>query len=183
MLVMFKSGSQVCLETLKELAVADPRVVAHTNGFRVLLAAAIDPANQVGRARYLPRLEWDVESCRLILHAEVNMFQMKSTHHRHHGLLCVCPTYDTTGCFNLQDLAEPLVTTLMSIIEDPATRRYVRPHLELHQLLTGFTDLDAPPGPERAQRWKVHPVGLGSIFLQHVHYCSTLLSYPHNALH
>ncbi|CAN0097263.1 unnamed protein product, partial [Hapterophycus canaliculatus] len=30
----------------------------------------------------------------------------------------------------------------------------VRPRLELHQLLTGFTDLDAPPGPERAQRWK-----------------------------
>ncbi|CAM9272416.1 unnamed protein product, partial [Hapterophycus canaliculatus] len=60
---------RVCLETLKELAVADPRVVAHTNGFRVLLAAAIDPANQ--------------------------------------------------------DLAEPLVATLMSIIEDPATRRYV----------------------------------------------------------
>lgn len=38
---------QVCLETLKELAVTDPRVVAHANGFRVLLAAAIDPANQV----------------------------------------------------------------------------------------------------------------------------------------
>lgn len=42
------SDSQVCLETLKELAVADPRVVAHANGFRVLLAAAIDPASQVG---------------------------------------------------------------------------------------------------------------------------------------
>ncbi|CBN77350.1 conserved unknown protein [Ectocarpus siliculosus] len=89
---------RVCLETLQELAVADPRVVAHANGFRVLLAAAIDPANQ--------------------------------------------------------DLTEPLVTTLTSIIEDPATRRYVRPHLEIHQLLTGFTDLDAPPGPERAHRWQ-----------------------------
>lgn len=41
---------QVCLETLKELAVTDPRVVAHANGFRVLLAAAIDPANQVRRS-------------------------------------------------------------------------------------------------------------------------------------
>eukprot|EP00752_Nemacystus_decipiens_P007062 g6329.t1 len=89
---------RVCLETLKELAVTDPRVVAHANGFRVLLAAAIDPANQ--------------------------------------------------------DLAEPLVKTLMSLAEDPATRRYVRPHLELYQLLTGFTDLDAPAGPERAHRWK-----------------------------
>ncbi|CAN0409748.1 unnamed protein product, partial [Laminaria digitata] len=46
------------------------------------------------------------------------------------------------------------MATLMSILEDPTTRRYVRPHLELHQLLTGFTDLDAPPGPERAHRWK-----------------------------
>lgn len=55
----------------------------------------------------------------------------------------------------MQDLAEPLVKTLMSIVEDPATRRYVRPQLELHQLLTGFTDLDAPPGPERAHRWQV----------------------------
>ncbi|CAM9959226.1 unnamed protein product [Ectocarpus sp. 6 AP-2014] len=96
--VLDLSGLQVCLETLQELAVADPRVVAHANGFRVLLAAAIDPANQ--------------------------------------------------------DLTEPLVTTLTSIIEDPATRRYVRPHLEIHQLLTGFTDLDAPPGPERAHRWQ-----------------------------
>lgn len=40
-------GKQVCLETLTELAVADPRVVAHANGFRVLFAATIDPANQV----------------------------------------------------------------------------------------------------------------------------------------
>lgn len=55
----------------------------------------------------------------------------------------------------VQDLAEPLVKTLMSIAEDPATRCYVRPHLELHQLLTGFTDLDAPAGPERSHRWKV----------------------------
>lgn len=54
-----------------------------------------------------------------------------------------------------QDLAEPLMTTLMSILEDPSTRHFVRPHLELHQLLTGFTDLDAPPGPERANRWMV----------------------------
>ncbi|CAM9715017.1 unnamed protein product, partial [Ectocarpus sp. 8 AP-2014] len=46
--VLDLSGLQVCLETLQELAVADPRVVAHANGFRVLLAAAIDPANQVG---------------------------------------------------------------------------------------------------------------------------------------
>ncbi|CAM9962272.1 unnamed protein product [Ascophyllum nodosum] len=89
---------RVCLETLCDLAVADPRMVAHANGFRVLLSAATDPANQ--------------------------------------------------------DLADPLVTTLMSIVEDPNTRLYVRPHLELHQLLSGFTDLDAPPGPERAHRWK-----------------------------
>lgn len=58
-------------------------------------------------------------------------------------------------CDTSQDLAEVLMATLMSILEDPTTRRYVRPHLELHQLLTGFTDLDGPPGPERAHRWKV----------------------------
>lgn len=40
-------GQQVCLDTLRELAVADPRMVAHANGFRVLLAAASDPATQV----------------------------------------------------------------------------------------------------------------------------------------
>lgn len=45
------AGKQVCLETLTELAVADPRVVAHANGFRVLFAATIDPANQVSLER------------------------------------------------------------------------------------------------------------------------------------
>lgn len=66
---------------------------------------------------------------------------------------CCCVPYSVLSL--AQDLAEPLVKTLMSIAEDPATRRYVRPHLELYQLLTGFTDLDAPAGPERAHRWKV----------------------------
>lgn len=37
----------MCLETLRELALADPRIVAHANGIRVLLSAAIDPATQV----------------------------------------------------------------------------------------------------------------------------------------
>lgn len=43
----------------------------------------------------------------------------------------------------------------MLIVEDPATRKYVRPQLEIHQLLSGFTDLDVPPGAERTHRWKV----------------------------
>lgn len=50
-LVAYNGGQQVCLETLTELAVADPRVVAHANGFRVLFAATIDPANQVSLQR------------------------------------------------------------------------------------------------------------------------------------
>ena len=50
-LIAYIGGQQVCLETLQQLAVADPRMVAHANGFRVLFAATIDPANQVSLQR------------------------------------------------------------------------------------------------------------------------------------
>ncbi|CAM9222945.1 unnamed protein product, partial [Choristocarpus tenellus] len=95
---MEDSFRRVCLETLRELAVANPRVVAHANGFKTLFAAALDPATQ--------------------------------------------------------DLVDLLVNSLMSLIENPSTRKYVRPQLDLHQLLSGFTDLDAPVGPKRVQRWE-----------------------------
>ncbi|CAM9115932.1 unnamed protein product [Discosporangium mesarthrocarpum] len=89
---------RVCLETLRELALANPRVVAQANGFQTLFAAALEPATQ--------------------------------------------------------DMVDILLTSLMSIIEDPNARKYIRPQLDIHQLLSGFTDLDTSIGPERMQRWQ-----------------------------
>lgn len=63
----------------------------------------------------------------------------------------------------LQDIADLLMTTLMSVLEDPSTRQFVRPHLELHQLLSGFTDLDYPAGPERAHLWQVGLIQLAPV--------------------
>lgn len=132
-------AKQVCLETLQELAMANPRMVAHANGFRVLLAAAIDPANQVTETFMKGKFNAGLQSLLVSLPrtSGLSSRQLPVSHHTE------------------QDLVDPLVTSLMAIVEDPMTRRYVRPRLELHQLLTGFTDLDAPPGPDQAHRWKV----------------------------
>jgi hypothetical protein len=42
-----------------------------------------------------------------------------------------------------RDLVDPVVSTITLMLEDPETRKYLRPRLDLHALLAGFTELDS----------------------------------------
>ncbi|KAG5193058.1 hypothetical protein JKP88DRAFT_260898 [Tribonema minus] len=53
-----------------------------------------------------------------------------------------------------QDLVDPLLSAITFLLEDPSTRQFIRPGVELQQLLSGFTDTDWPAGLERHQRWQ-----------------------------
>ena len=44
-----------------------------------------------------------------------------------------------------QDLVEPLLMTILFLLNKPNTRRFIRPYLDLQWLLAPFTDLDSQP--------------------------------------
>jgi Rapamycin-insensitive companion of mTOR, N-term len=71
---------RVSMETLRELAVENPKLVAAVNGLSVLLDAVLEPA--------------------------------------------------------YQDLAEPILVSLMYLLNDPKTRKFIRPYLDLHTVVS-----------------------------------------------
>lgn len=95
----FKDDSirRVCLETLRELCVINPEIVALVNGFTCLLEAVLDPS--------------------------------------------------------LQDMVEPIVMSLLYLMGNQHTRKYVRPYLDLRILLSPFSDLDTDIA-DLMLRWK-----------------------------
>lgn len=54
---------------------------------------------------------------------------------------------------SFQDLADSLLLTLLMILNEPATRRFIEPFMDSQILLAPFTDTDLPAGNERRQRW------------------------------
>ena len=52
-----------------------------------------------------------------------------------------------------RDLAEPLLATLLFLLDGPERRRFLRPRLALQRLVTTFTDLDAADAVS-ADRWR-----------------------------
>ena len=59
---------------------------------------------------------------------------------------------------NFQDMAEPILVSFMYLLNDPKTRKVIRPNLDLHLVLAPFTDLDGEAA-EREGRWKVRGCG------------------------
>ena len=70
---------RVCMETLRELMVANPKLIAAVNGLSVLLEAVLEPS--------------------------------------------------------YQDIAEPILLSLMYLLNDPKSRKFIRPYLDLHTLV------------------------------------------------
>ncbi|KAG6610312.1 Protein required for meiosis [Phytophthora cinnamomi] len=54
---------------------------------------------------------------------------------------------------SFQDLADSLLMTLLLILNEPSTRRFIEPFVDSQVLLAPFTDTDLPAGNERRQRW------------------------------
>ncbi|KAL4095592.1 hypothetical protein PRIC1_008966 [Phytophthora ramorum] len=54
---------------------------------------------------------------------------------------------------SFQDLADSLLMTLLLILNEPSTRKFIEPFVDSHVLLAPFTDTDLPAGNERRQRW------------------------------
>ncbi|KAI9907033.1 hypothetical protein PsorP6_003890 [Peronosclerospora sorghi] len=54
---------------------------------------------------------------------------------------------------SFQDLADSLLMTLLLILNEPSTRKFVDPFVDSQVLLAPFTDTDLPAGNERRQRW------------------------------
>ena len=54
---------------------------------------------------------------------------------------------------NFQDMSESILISFMYLLNDPKTRKFIRPYLDLHLVLAPFTDLDSEPA-EQAARWK-----------------------------
>eukprot|EP00743_Colponemidia_sp_Colp-15_P007761 GILK01008403.1.p1 GENE.GILK01008403.1~~GILK01008403.1.p1 ORF type:complete len:1354 (+),score=260.34 GILK01008403.1:95-4156(+) len=53
-----------------------------------------------------------------------------------------------------QDVAESLLLTLLFILNEPSTRQFVRPQLEIERILSCFTDVDTPASSsDKQQRW------------------------------
>ncbi|TMW68659.1 hypothetical protein Poli38472_006127 [Pythium oligandrum] len=88
---------RVCLETLRELALANVEVVAAACGTKVLVDAILEPS--------------------------------------------------------FQDLSDSLILTLLMILNEPSTRKFIDPFQDTQILLAPFTDTDMPAGNERRQRW------------------------------
>lgn len=43
--------------------------------------------------------------------------------------------------------------TLLMILNEPSTRKFIQPFIDTQVLLAPFTDTDLPAGNERRQRW------------------------------
>ncbi|POM80870.1 Cytosolic regulator Pianissimo [Phytophthora palmivora] len=54
---------------------------------------------------------------------------------------------------SFQDLADSLLMTLLLILNEPSTRKFIEPFVDSQVLLAPFTDTDLPAGNERRQRW------------------------------
>ncbi|RLN57857.1 hypothetical protein BBJ29_002171 [Phytophthora kernoviae] len=54
---------------------------------------------------------------------------------------------------SFQDLADSLLMTLLLILNEPSTRKFIQPFVDSQVLLAPFTDTDIPAGNERRQRW------------------------------
>ncbi|RLN57964.1 hypothetical protein BBJ28_00005507 [Nothophytophthora sp. Chile5] len=54
---------------------------------------------------------------------------------------------------SFQDLADSLLMTLLLILNEPSTRKFIQPFVDTQVLLAPFTDTDLPAGNERRQRW------------------------------
>jgi rapamycin-insensitive companion of mTOR len=52
-------------------------------------------------------------------------------------------------------MAEPILLTLLFLVNDPIRRSFVRPSLDLQVLLSPFTNTDVPPGGERSSRLEI----------------------------
>ncbi|KAL8025270.1 putative armadillo-like helical, rapamycin-insensitive companion of mTOR domain, Pianissimo family [Plasmopara halstedii] len=54
---------------------------------------------------------------------------------------------------SFQDLADSLLMTLLLVLNEPSTRKFMEPFVDSQVLLAPFTDTDLPAGNERRQRW------------------------------
>ncbi|CAH0477092.1 unnamed protein product [Peronospora belbahrii] len=54
---------------------------------------------------------------------------------------------------SFQDLADSLLMTLLLILNEPSTRKFIEPFVDSQVLMAPFTDTDLPAGNERRQRW------------------------------
>ncbi|TDH70536.1 uncharacterized protein CCR75_005144 [Bremia lactucae] len=54
---------------------------------------------------------------------------------------------------SFQDLADSLIMTLLFVLNESSTRKFIQPFVDSQVLIAPFTDTDLPAGNERRQRW------------------------------